>query len=311
MLTDTLNEKEGIDYPAGTFCVKLIIQAVLALSVSDVNKDALLETNIVVLLRDVLKRFKENEPEIPHCGGGGADVDSASLSLDALLHLSFAYESEQDLQAKLMPPELGFLNILRDLIEDRDRLPPEAVRTAGQLLQRLLPVGEVYSSFNGDSSGGMNENSQNDTARAAVSGQDRRHIMISYCWDESARPDLVRKLAGRLRSLGYDIWLDAEGSTLVPPIGGCVDDCMAEAVQCSDTVIVCVSPKYKQSANCRMEATYACHLAKRGDLRLCFVMMDENYTTVTTPQYCDGWLGLMTGGAILPVTLHKFFYFSD
>ena len=259
-----------------------------------------------MLLRDVLKRFKDKQPEIPHCGGGGSDVDSAALSLDALLHLSFAYESEQDLQSKLMPPELGFLDLLRDLIEDIDRLPPEALRTAGQLLQRLLPVGEVYSSFNGDeTSEGMNENSQNDTTSAGFSANDRRHIMISYCWDESARPDLVRKLASRLRSLGYDIWLDMEGSTIVPPISGCVDDCMAEAVQCSDIVIVCVSPKYKQSANCRMEATYACHLAKRGELRLCFVMMDENYTTVTTPHYCDGWLGLMTGNLILRV--HAFF----
>lgn len=62
-------------------------------------------------------------------------------------------------------------------------------------------------------------------------------------------------------------------------------------------VIVCVSPLYKESANCRMEAKYAASLFKKGKLNLIFLMMDKNYTT-HSENSIDGWLAFMLGDAL-------------
>jgi hypothetical protein len=78
-------------------------------------------------------------------------------------------------------------------------------------------------------------------------------------------------------------------------MGGSVDDRMAEAIQLSDTVLICVSEDYKHSSNCRIEADYAKMLARRGLTKVVFLMMNEHYTTVSSPKFCDGWLGIMIG----------------
>ena len=122
-----------------------------------------------------------------------------------------------------------------------------------------------------------------------------QHVMISYCWNRNAKPELIKLLHQRLKSAGYDVWRDEEGSSLVPSMNGSIDDRIAEALERSAIVIICVSQAYKLSANCRMEASYANILAKKGLLKLCFVMMNEDYTTISHPYYCDGWLGIMIG----------------
>jgi len=63
----------------------------------------------------------------------------------------------------------------------------------------------------------------------------------------------------------------------------------AEAVESSYAVIVCVSPEYKQSGNCRMEAKYANDRFKKGKLKLIYVMMNEKYHTRSSPESVDGW----------------------
>ena len=44
-----------------------------------------------------------------------------------------------------------------------------------------------------------------------------------------------------------------------------------------------------------MEAQYAHRLEKRGQLKIVYVMLDANYTTLSTPESVSGWLGLMIG----------------
>merc|ERR1712224_379988 len=73
---------------------------------------------------------------------------------------------------------------------------------------------------------------------------------------------------------------------------------MALAVEKAALVIVCVSKAYKESANCRMEGTYANRERKHGSVELAFVMMDEHYTTVSKGTRVDGWLGIMIGDAL-------------
>lgn len=73
---------------------------------------------------------------------------------------------------------------------------------------------------------------------------------------------------------------------------------MAEAIECAHTAIVCVSREYKVSANCRLEANYINQRASKGLLEVIYVMMEEDYTTVSEPEAVDGYLGLMIGGSL-------------
>ena len=54
----------------------------------------------------------------------------------------------------------------------------------------------------------------------------RKHVMISYAW--GAKKELVVAFTAELRSLGYEVWRDEEGSTLVPSMSGDTDERMAQ-----------------------------------------------------------------------------------
>ena len=84
----------------------------------------------------------------------------------------------------------------------------------------------------------------------------------------------------------------------MPPMAGCTDDRMAEALEAAQVVVVCVSRMYKERPNCRMEAKYANQLFKKGRLQILYVMMQPTYTTVSEPDCCDGWLGIQIGDAL-------------
>jgi hypothetical protein len=79
----------------------------------------------------------------------------------------------------------------------------------------------------------------------------------------------------------------------VSAMSGNTDDCMTAAIEHSHTIIESVSRAYKASANCRMEAKYANDMLKCGKVQLVFVMMEREYTTRSSPEYVDGWLGMM------------------
>jgi hypothetical protein len=93
--------------------------------------------------------------------------------------------------------------------------------------------------------------------------------MLSNC--RRVKKELVAALAVGLRAKGVDVWRDEEGSQCVPAMNSSTDDCMATAVECSHTIIVCVSRAYKASANCKMKAKYANDMHKRGRVELVFV----------------------------------------
>ena len=71
-----------------------------------------------------------------------------------------------------------------------------------------------------------------------------KHVMVSYQWDAQ---DIVVRLVASLKQRGFAVWLDLDemsGSTL---------DAMAAAVEGAACVLLCMSEKYKASANCRLE----------------------------------------------------------
>ena len=73
---------------------------------------------------------------------------------------------------------------------------------------------------------------------------DRKHLMVSYQWDHQ---NAVVRIVASLKMRSFTVWFDLEamsGSTL---------DAMAAAVEGASCVLLCMSEKYKASANCRLE----------------------------------------------------------
>jgi hypothetical protein len=116
------------------------------------------------------------------------------------------------------------------------------------------------------------------------------HVMLSYAWGCNKKH--VIAMEEKLKQLGYDIWRDENGSSIVPAmgIGGSTIQCMA-MVENSSWVIIFVSREYFNSENCQNEAEYCSQKHKP----LMFVMLDENYHTGSSPETVKGWLGFMIG----------------
>lgn len=89
------------------------------------------------------------------------------------------------------------------------------------------------------------------------------------------------KIKDELKSKGFQVWIDVEqiyGSSL---------SSMAEAVENASVFLMCVSEKYYQSPNCRLEAEYAVRLQKP----IIPLIMQADYMPL-------GWLGIIIGGKI-------------
>lgn len=108
-------------------------------------------------------------------------------------------------------------------------------------------------------------------AKSNLSG----HVMISYNWGSKDRAQLVRD---KLKESGYNVWFDEE------KMAGDLLEAMADAVEKSAVVLICLSEKYKDSQNCRSEAQYA-YKRKRPVIPL---LVQDGYDP-------DGWLGLIVG----------------
>ena len=127
----------------------------------------------------------------------------------------------------------------------------------------------------------------------------QKHVMFSYSWSPEAKPDHVRSIASKLPALcGVEAWTDVTGSSFVGKMAGSTDEIMAAAVEASSHFVVCVSREYKNSANCRQEATYARQFEKKGKLKMIYVMMQSDFTSVSQPDSVDGWLGAMLGNSL-------------
>ena len=263
-----------------------IVRACLVLSESDSNKPHLRSSNLLRLTADALRLYACNAPSLTvvrsdgclrDAGGGGSDPECAQVCVELLLQLSFCFPQEREWRSAVehQCPDLNqLLLVLKDLPPSRS-LDMHTTLTLKHLLTSLEHAAP----------------SQVASVSSAPAACLKQHAMLSYCW--GAKKELVVELAASLRAKGVDVWRDEEGSQCVPAMSGSTDDCMAAAIEHSHTIVVCVSRAYKASANCRMEAKYANDMHKRGKVQLVFVMMEREYTTRSSPEYVDGWLGLM------------------
>ncbi|KAL3855723.1 hypothetical protein ACJMK2_014928 [Sinanodonta woodiana] len=101
------------------------------------------------------------------------------------------------------------------------------------------------------------------------------HIMISYSWNHQ---EVLIRIRDVLKSNGYPVWMDIEH------MGGSTVAAMAEAVEKSHVVLICMSQQYKESQNCEKEAEYAFQLKKE----VVALKMEPNYKP-------NGWLGFIVG----------------
>ena len=110
-------------------------------------------------------------------------------------------------------------------------------------------------------------------------------IMISY----SHKDDVIcRRIYQELIRSGHRVWIDFD------QMHGNVMDAMAEAIEQSRTVIICMSESYRRSNYCRAEA----HYAFQRQLHIVPVLLQEHYKP-------DGWL-LFLVGQLLYVNFGKY-----
>ncbi|CAF4128250.1 unnamed protein product, partial [Adineta steineri] len=124
-----------------------------------------------------------------------------------------------------------------------------------------------------------------DRSISQSTNQNTFDIMISYSHKEKV---LCKQLYDELTKNGYRVWIDFD------QMHGNVMDAMAQAIDRSEIIIICMSEQYRQSNFCRAEA----HYAFQRQRRIVPVLMQKHYKP-------DGWL-LFLIGQLLYVDFTKY-----
>jgi hypothetical protein len=280
--------KKGFEYG---FQLSVVSIALRNLSISDENKKIMIKyPKLISLACQGIRLFIDNAPECKGMnpdetfyqfgGGGGKDVITVENLLELLLQLSFMFEDDIDLKSAFITPYHDLKKMLEELlnIPIERQVSFETRQFALKLLSKLDHP-KVQGTNNSMSIG-------------------CQHVMLSYSW--SANKDLVIAFGKKLQEMGYDVWRDEEGSSIMGPMSmtGNTLDAMTEAVEKSYTMIIFVSREYKESTNCRTEGLYGFKRAANSGLKLLYVMMNEKYTTESRPVAVNGWLAGMIGAEL-------------
>ncbi|CAF1223664.1 unnamed protein product [Adineta ricciae] len=112
-------------------------------------------------------------------------------------------------------------------------------------------------------------------------------IMISYSHKEKA---LCHQLYQELTRTNYRVWIDFD------QMHGNVMDAMAQAIEQSRVVILCISEQYRKSNYCRAEAHYAFQCQRK----IIPILVQKHYKP-------DGWLLFLIGQLLyVDFTKHEF-----
>ena len=103
-------------------------------------------------------------------------------------------------------------------------------------------------------------------------------IMISYSHKDKL---LCHQIYEELTKSGYRVWIDFD------QMHGNVMDAMAQAIEQSQTVIICMSENYRKSNYCRAEAQYAFQRQRK----MVPVLLQKHYKP-------DGWLSFLLGQSL-------------
>jgi hypothetical protein len=119
------------------------------------------------------------------------------------------------------------------------------------------------------------EINQDDRSISVINGDKKFDIMISYSHKEKIH---CKQLYEELTKAGYRVWIDFD------QMHGNVMDTMAQAIDQSHTIIICISEQYRRSNYCRAEA----HYAFQRQRKIVPVLLQKHYKP-------DGWLLFLTG----------------
>ena len=251
LLDNTIGKTGGDGYQYGLFRMEVVVHACLELSLSDANKVKLATPRVRDLLLDVIKNALPGGDGIDLYNSESEVLKSACLAIETLLQMSFVFEDSAELVSStgLYPTSCGLEKAVSEF----------AAYTNADLAG--TPIGLLLSRL---SSKSIVMTAEKSTCSATASRPPGQHIMISYSWNKKAKPELVAELSKSLRARGYEVWRDVEGSAYTPAMSGSTDEIMADAIEMSFAVVICVSKEYKQSPNCRMEANYCNQRSKKG-----------------------------------------------
>ena len=112
-------------------------------------------------------------------------------------------------------------------------------------------------------------------------------IMISYSHKDEV---LCKQIYEELLHVGFRVWIDFD------QMHGNVMDAMAQAIERSHTIVICMSEQYRRSNYCRAEA----HYAFQRQLKIVPILLQEHYQP-------DGWLLFLIGQLLyVDFTKHEF-----
>jgi hypothetical protein len=119
------------------------------------------------------------------------------------------------------------------------------------------------------------EISHEDHITSEINDQDTFDIMISYSHKDK---NLCQQIYKELTKSGYRVWIDFD------QLHGNIMDAMAQAIERSHSIIICMSDDYRKSNYCRAEA----HYAFQRQRKIVPVLLQQHYKP-------DGWLLFLTG----------------
>ncbi|XP_072030884.1 uncharacterized protein [Amphiura filiformis] len=278
--------------------IKAKVLLLLSYVVDEHESEALMATDgsvhfILNLLREALKSTSHiaksygigvAELLTGVCQLTGLEINKVKIGIQGGISLMFRIldigysEEEQILAAKILW-NLAFVDINKQIIKlcnsGTEALKEFQNSEVADLKEACKGVlWEVYEGDKGMYCSESSGEGDNESKRPSSAGNGP-HIMISYQWD--VQPRMI-ELRQRLQQAGYRTWMDVdemEGDLLVA---------MADAVENAAVVLVAMSQKYKDSQNCRTEASYA----YKQNKTIVPLLVEDDYKA-------DGWLGALVG----------------
>ncbi|PAA90010.1 hypothetical protein BOX15_Mlig002835g1, partial [Macrostomum lignano] len=241
-----------------------LTKCVNRLALNDINKELLVELKILPVVHRLLDGGKPDEI--------GAAVNvlftlSFNPAVQEQVHREFASQLTS-LAGQSQWSNMASLKGLLFKLESTDSMTNHSARKASAVPKPKPKPGEAADAS------AVTENLA--TSTAAGNGF---HVMISY---QHESKETVARIRDQLKQHRIKVWIDYEqmkdGSTL---------EAMAEAVENSSIVLMCMSRKYKDSNNCRLEAEYA----HRNSKKLIPLLMERGYKPT-------GWLGIILGAGL-------------